>query len=261
MTQSSVQRRARLAAALDSSVDGEFVTLDDMMAVWGVSKGTMVNTIKMIPFFPPQDHVGERNRVYYKRREALAALQKWEHRGDHVNADRQRRLNKIMGITDEEEAGALPIGDMMKASALRAEMEQRMVAQRALVAKADVANTGARVFEIISRLLSNLGTVVDPNGIYPAAVREAADAAGHQRLLRIHAEMKDMLAGNVHDAQPDGDRKARGGSRKPGNARPSGGRGGGMGKPAGHAPAAGRDNDKSVGAKRPVRQRAKRAPG
>ena len=252
----SVKRRSALAAALASTADGETITIDEMMLLWGVSKGTFVNTRNLIPFFPEASFVGDRGVINYPRRESLEALIKWETRGDEGEKTKSARLRKMMGHSDDDDAESIiSMSDMAKASQLRAQIEERMVVQRELVSRADEQKTAARVFEILSRNLSRLGSVIDPNGREKPEVRARLDQNGSNLLLALHREMAtalgDVDVGSIIAAAN------RGGSGKSGKSGPSGKRRRSMADPLGHAPAKRRSIDKPVGNRTPANKRDK----
>lgn len=209
-------RRERLRIALDTAVEGETIKLDELAKVWGVGKPAFVNVRDRIDHFPAATIDGKTH--FYPRLKALQSLDRWERREDANNADKNNRIAQLIGV---ESAGAatMSLSDLTKASALRAEMEERMRAQGQLVAFAKLQTTAGKVFELLSRGLSNMGTVMDPNGAWSSDDRERADKHGRALLLRLHGEMKDMLGPDAdRTTRPDGDGAVAPG---PDTARPS----------------------------------------
>lgn len=257
----SVKRRSALRAALASTAENETITIDEMMVLWGTSKGTFVNTRNLIPHFPDAKFVGDRGVIHYPRKEAIEALIAWEERDDTAMAQKSERLNKLLGISDQEAVATPSLSDMAKASALRAEADARMVQQRLLIPKAEVQRTAARVLEIVSRTLGHLDAIADPHGKLAPATRTNLKIVGEQAQLRVYGELKDMLAPNVEPDIPERASKAR---KRPGEAGvppvPRK-RGGGVDKPPRDAPARAKRNNDRVGDKKSVSKRSGRAKG
>ncbi len=198
----SINRRKALAEALESTVKGETITLDEMMILWGVSKGTFVNTRNLIPYFPEAAFVGARNVINWPRKEALEALIKWEMRGDGEAKAKTQRLNRMMGLENgEDDEAIISISEMSKASGLRADIEERMIRQGELVPISENRRVAGRVFEIISRNLSRLGSVIDPNGREKPELRARLDQNGSNLLLAIHRELA-LALGDEYVRQP-----------------------------------------------------------
>lgn len=191
-------RRQRIAEAQRTAAKGETIGLAELAKVWGVGKPAFVNTRDLIPSFPPATINGK--EYLYPRIEALAALDAWERRADAANAQRADRIAALIGFKPDDDN--LSISDLQKAYNLGVELEQRMIAQGQLVPRSEVNATAGKVFQLLSRFLSDLGTTVDPNGQFPPAVREAADKGGQDLLLRIHAEMRDMLTPHAQRTAP-----------------------------------------------------------
>ncbi len=230
METDQIRRRARIKEALRTTTKGETITLDELTAVYGLtSKGAFVNIRNVITDFPDPQVSGKRH--FYDRHLALQALDRFERRGDAVAAAKSDRIKALLGIETGGEA-LLNISDLQKASALRAEMEQRMKEQGLLIPVSEVQASYSRIFEILSRPLGNLGTVLDPNGLWPMEQRDAADKAGHEILLQLHAEVKDKLAPHAVITRPNRATKARkpaarsdavedGRKGRPGNPKPA----------------------------------------
>jgi hypothetical protein len=136
------------------------------------------------------------NEQLYPRRESLDAMWQWEVRNDQIAADKQARIARLLGVENQDTT--MPsITDMAKASQVRGEIEQRMVFQRQLLATNEVTRVASKIFELLSSRLGNLGTVLDPNGALAASQRDAVDKLGSDLLLRMHAELRDMLVGDA----------------------------------------------------------------
>lgn len=257
----SLGRRQRIKIAMDETVDGETITIDEMMVVMGLSKPSFVNLRDQVDrAFGFPKVLSEGRKHFYPRQPALQALLNWETRGDQASADKDARMRKLLGISDST-TPLISISDLEKASRLRAEIDQRLVDQGKLVAVADLQRTASLLYSVFSRPLSNLGTVLDPNGTYPAKVREGLDKLGKDLLLRMHKELGDKLAPNVEPDQPERSKPARAGSGKP--RVPPKPRDGGAGVPksARQPKAAGQRVDKRVGKRAPADQGKKRARG
>lgn len=211
----SVDRRRRLEEARRTAAAGETITNTEMMNIWGVSKGRWTDIRNNIPDFPTPIVTG--NKQLYPRLASLDLMWAWETRGDQVAEVKKKRMAALLGV--DEVDGSMPnLSDMAKASALRAEIETRMIAQGDLVPRAQVRRLSSQIGEFLSRRLSSLGSVLDPNGKWTPEARDAADKAGQEWLLRIYDEMKDMLAADAH-AQPQGSRADRARPGQPGAPR------------------------------------------
>lgn len=244
---SPIQRRAALQAALKSTTRGETITIDEMMVIMSMAKGTFVNHRNSIPYFPDASVVGARGRLLYPRKKALEALWKWETRGDVVEKKLDARRKALLGQRDEvAEAVSLPLSEMARASTLMADRDARLVQQRQLIALRDAQITAARVFESVQRLLSRLGAAVDPTGEFSGEIHARLDKAGRDLLLQVHKDMKDMLAPDATDRPSDAGRIGSGPRkpRAPRAPRPSGKR---VAKPARHAAAKRADRNNTVG--------------
>lgn len=202
-------RRRRIAEALRTAVDGEPIQLDELAKVWGVGKPAFVNIRDNIPGFPAA--VIDGKKYLYPRVVALKVLEAWERRGDAANAAKSSRIAALIGM-DHPPDSPLTISELQKANSLRIDLEDRLRQQRALVSMTEFSQLTGKMMEIISRGLANLGTAVDPNGQYPAEVAAAADTAGQEILLRLHALMKDTLT-------QDASLRATGSDRDGGDAR------------------------------------------
>lgn len=221
-------RRARIETALAEAKTGQTIELLELAKIWGVGKPAFVNIRdKIDPPFPAPTVDGKLYR--YPRKKALQALDRWERRGDSAAAEKADRLARLVGADPETATSAFSISDLQKAHNLRIEMEARMREQGLLLARAEVQATAGKVFEILSRALSSLGTLVDPNGQWAPEDRAAADKAGEDLLLRIHAEMRHLLTpdATVSAPRPDRNGSATGGA---GRSGVSGKRSGGVGK-------------------------------
>ena len=184
------QRRGRITSALGATKGTrEKITLEELAAIWGVGKPAFVNIRKTILDFPKP--IVDGKTYHYPRRRAIEALERHEKRNDEKNDARGKRLAALVGIGDD--LAHLSITDLMKANQLRADLQAERERQGMLVPRPKVQSTAAKVFTILQRALNDLGTLVDPNGQHAPEIREAADKAGQDLLLRIHAEMKDML--------------------------------------------------------------------
>lgn len=205
-------RRARLQTALDSAKANQTIELLELAKIWGVGKPAFVNVRNRIADFPTADVDGKTYR--YPRKKALQALDRYERRHDAAAEDKAERLARLVGADPAAGATAFSVSDLQKTSQLRVEMEQRMREQGMLIARADVQQTAGAVFEILSRALSALGTLIDPNGQKTPEERAALDKAGDDVLLRIHAQMRHLLAPDavVRPTGSSGNRSEPGGA-------------------------------------------------
>ena len=195
----AAQRRHRLQAAIDDAKKNrKDITRDEMMTIWGVSPGRLTQILNQIPGFPAAKDI--KGKLYFPRGRALKALWEWEHKGDREQQEKQKRLAAIMGVEQDTSALThLHPGEMLKAMQANAEIQERIKSQGMLVSRADAQAVAVRVYELLSRRLSNLGTVIDPNGLLSPDQREKMDKAGSDLLLSIYAQMRDTLS----DHEPD----------------------------------------------------------
>lgn len=196
----SVRRRADLQAAAKAFKKADTITLADLALLWGVSKPRFINIRNTIPDFP--EPIGKQgNTDLYNAKAAVQGLLTYETRNDTVTAAKASKVRAILGAADPgEDDQALPPSEMLALSRARAEIEKRMVEQGELVRFIDVQHTIAQVFGHISNVVGKLSDSVDPNGALPGHVRQSLDGLGKELLLRIYADLNDMLA---EDANSD----------------------------------------------------------
>lgn len=201
-------RRADLERAIAQTTRGETISLIDLSAFWGVTKARFCNyrdEASRVVNWPAGKTVNQ--QLVYPRLQVLKAMQAYLTRNDAVQAERQAKFSRLMGQTSEGGAPSsggdmLPPSELLKIDQLASNLEARKVRNGELIRREDVTAAAGKVFSLLSRRLANLGTQADPNGKLPGDVRDKIEKTGHALLLRIHAEMKDMLAADV-EPEPD----------------------------------------------------------
>lgn len=209
-------RRDQIKRALRRAKEGDRLKLEDLAAIWGVVKTRFVNVrgnMENTTGFPTP--IPDGNIFLYPAKEALQAMWAYETRDDAIDKQRNKKLDRILGRGEKAkgkggEIFTLSIGEMAQASRLAAEIEEREREQGLFVPVADVAQAAGDVFSLFAEVLDDLDNRLDPNGILPADVRDRTRELGAELLLKVHAEMKDMLSGNARarSSQPSGLRRA-----------------------------------------------------
>lgn len=200
MTKPTSTRRADLVAALKQFKKGESISLEDLGALWGVSKARFVNVRNEIPDFP--EPIGKQgNALLYDARPAIECLVKRIERTNKASSARSAKVAQILGgrDADHDEDDSLPPSEMLALSRAGAEIEKRRRAQGELVLASQVHEAAGKVFGYLSQVLGKLTNSVDPNGRMAPAARQLIDAAGKDLLLRMHDDLSDMLGGNADD--------------------------------------------------------------
>lgn len=218
MTKPTSTRRADLLAALKQFKKNEAISLEDLGALWGVSKARFVNVRNEIPDFP--EPIGKQgNALLYDARPAIECLVRRIEKTNKASSARSAKVAKILGGREAEvdDDDHLPPSEMLALSRAGAEIEKRRREQGQLVLASDLHEVAGQVFGYISQRLGKLSDSVDPNGRLPAGPRQTLDALGKDLLLRMHEDMSDMLGGNA-DHKPTRTAAARGptaATRKP----------------------------------------------
>jgi hypothetical protein len=174
--QQSGPRLTGLKSAHRRAKDEDEITLDTMASLWGCSKGQMVKIRDAIIGFPAH-RTGPKGILLYPARLALKSLIDEETKDDREAAALLARQAKMLGrkhVPNARPALNISISEMAQLARMSAEIEEREREQGLYVP-----------------------VQPDPNGKLPAAVRAAIDAGGRDVLLKIHAEMKHMLAGDA----------------------------------------------------------------
>lgn len=209
-------RRQDLARALKRAKPDDLLKLEELAKIWGTVKTRFVNVkgeIDALIGFPVPV-TGDNNTHLYPAREALEAMQKYETRNDQVEAERGKRIARIMGRGPQGKGRSsqpftLSLSDMAQASRLAAEIEEREREQGLFVPVSDVAATAAGIFDIFSEYLDDLDNRIDPNGLLTPDTRAFIRTQGAELLLKVHGEMRDMLAGNAGAQSPGSPRLRR----------------------------------------------------
>lgn len=199
MRAANQHRRRDFERALANVQPDDEVTLVDLTALWGGTKANFSNVRAQITtmFGWPAPREGDRGTLFWPAKESYEQVLRYLSRNDEAAAQRAAKINALLGRDQDSDASVLPVSELAQLSRVRAEIEERERQQGAYAPLADIAATAARVFGLMSSTLGTLEMQADPNGKWPTDVRKAVHKAGTDLLLRIHAEMKDMLSGNV----------------------------------------------------------------
>jgi hypothetical protein len=214
----NLNRRKSLERAIAKAKPDDELELATLANIWGTSKQTFVNTLRVIEaeFDPPEYRTGDRGTHIYPAKTMLEAMLRYERRNDQVALDRQQRAARILGQhrVDQAEMLSLPINELATLQRIAIETEARERDQRLYIPAAEVTQVTGDVFSILSNYLSQLEAHIDPNGVLAKEARATLREGGTRLALRIHGEIKDMLS---PDAEQPAKRKT---SRKPnGRAR------------------------------------------
>lgn len=200
MSQNRLRRREDIKRALKRAGDDAEMLLEDLAAMWGVTKARFVTVRNGMPGFPEPKRV-DGSIFIYAARPALQAMWDWETRNDKIKSDRRARQNKLLGKgrgrpskADLEEPMFTPT-ELLRFDQLAASVEQREINQGKLVWQADVEAVFSEIFSMLSSTVGSLANTCDPNGLLAPDVRSAIDNAGRQVLLNLHSEMKSYLSG------------------------------------------------------------------
>lgn len=202
--------------------------MDEMAALWGITKPAFHNLQKTIENFPePVERKGL--TFYYPAFKVVRAMLAYMDR--HVRAEKAKAqqfsdLVRPARVEPGEAIEPMTATEQLKAYELRNKLVQEELNQGVLHRADHCAAVSDRVFSLISRTFgSNLADTLDQNGKWPAEVREAVNTAGENLTLRVFNEMKDMLTAGVvghADGKPPGpsaDAKPRGPAGKTRKAR------------------------------------------
>lgn len=186
-----------IRGALKRAKAGDLLSLTDCAMIWGISKGAFVNVRNRMATFPDGQE-GAKNTILYPAVAALNAMLEHETRADAAEQERQQRAAAILGMNGKrgrrkQEQVYLPPSEMLKLSRLRAEIEERERNMGLYTKTADVRALLAAIFSIQTDCLGHLENKADPNGQWPAALREEVGKAGRACLLQIHRQLSHML--------------------------------------------------------------------
>lgn len=217
----NVARRNDLKAALKRAKPDDLLPLDQCAVLWGVVKTRFVNVRNDIEATIgwPAPIKGPKNSYLYPATAAIQAMLDFEMRHDEINADRQRRIDVIVGRTrrvgskGNAESYMMPVNDLAKLHRLAAEIEERERQQRLYIPKTEVEAVCGEVFAVFSEFCADLDNRCDPNGELPAGTRERIRELGSDLQLRIYREIKDLLEINA-DAGSDDAAGLRGPARR-----------------------------------------------
>lgn len=194
------KRLIDLRAALKRAKQNDLTKLEDLAALWGVTKPRFVNKMKEFHYFP--EFVEKDGNAYlYPARSCIQAMIDYLTKHQEATASRAKRLAALVGddrFTNQMNEG-LPVADLARMNQLDAEVEQRQRDQGLWVHILDVQRVVGMAFSEISEFISNLSNAIDPHGHLPPGHRSLIDTNAHEQLLHLHANLKEMLSPDAVD--------------------------------------------------------------
>lgn len=200
------------------------LTMDEIAALYGVTKPAMHNIHKLVPDFPEfVDKKG--NAFFYPAYKVVVALLAYVKRKEVATRDAARSFQDIVSpdhSAGDDQTPPLTAGEQLKAYQLRQNIVDEELEQGILHRADKCAAVSEKVFSEISRTFgSNLADTIDPNGKWPPELRTAIDEAGEALTLRCFGHMKHMLTVGVDgadlnaDHEDPGPKKSTGARRRP----------------------------------------------
>lgn len=228
MSKSDAQRRSDLEAAKVQyrRRTRAMLTMDEIAALYGLTKPAMHNLHKTIPDFPESvDKKG--NAFFYPAYKVVVALLAYVRRKERAERDSARAFNDIVAparAAEDDQGPLLTAGEQLKAYELRQKIIEEELDHGTLHRGDHCAAVSDKVFSEISRTFgSNLADTIDPNGKWPPELRAELDTAGEALVLRCFVHMKHMLGGEVDGAdKSDADHQAPRPTRPPAARRRAG---------------------------------------
>lgn len=227
MSKSDAQRRADLESAKVQyrRRTRAMLTMDEIAALYGLTKPAMHNLHKTIPDFPESvDKKG--NAFFYPAYKAVVALLAYVKRKEVAEKSAARAFQEIVApahTIGDDQTPPLTAGEQLKAYELRQKIIDEEIDHGTLHRADQCAAVSDKVFSEISRTFgSNLADTIDPNGKWPPELRTAVDEAGEALVLRCFGQMKHMLTAGGDGAEPDVDQQDPGPTRPPAARRVAG---------------------------------------
>src|SRR3954471_20363059 len=185
--------------------------MDEIAAVYGLTKPAMHNHHKMVEGFPAWvERKG--NAHYYPAFKVFAALLAYLERKEKTEAGQAAAFADLVRPPSRNGTDAiepLTASEQLKAFDLRSRLTQEALDQGVLHRADHCAAVSDRVFNLISTTFgTGLSDTLDPNGTWPPEVRAELDKAGENLTLRAFEQMKDMLTVGVVGPTPDADGKS-----------------------------------------------------
>lgn len=205
------QRMRDFKALLPRLKPEDEFSLGDLAALWGVVKPRIVNKMKSFTDFPSPRAEG--NKHFYPARESVQAMLDYLEGHQAAAVEKAKRNAKLLGVQDLE-ASMLnyTTAELVQLNRLQIELEQRAHDQSQYVAVSEVSQIAGVIFSEISEFMSSLSNDIDPHGKLDPGIRQLIDTKAHERLLKLHSQMKALLTDHVDEGT---DRPAAGRSRKP----------------------------------------------
>lgn len=213
-------RRADLARALKRVGADDKWTLTDLAQVWGTSKQrfiTVKGQIEIALGFPPYEKSKRGNDHLFPAKAALETMLAYETRNDAASRDRDERRQRMLegsGRKADADTSAFPTNELIQINRLQNELEERERKQGQLVAASEVHRATGLIFSKISTFMSDLVSIIDPNGELPSDMSRRLDEKGREALLGLHADIKGLLSNDGDGSGTADTGKPRGRSRR-----------------------------------------------
>lgn len=193
----NAQRLVDLKAALKKAKPADMLPLAACAALWGVSKPRFVNKRAEMADFP-EGIPGKGNSLDYPAVKAIRAMIAYIERHNADNQQRAKSQARLLGGGANVEALAQHSPqELATINRLRADIEYDERDQGKYIPVADVQQTAGEIFSELSEFCSTLSNQIDPHGRLSPDVRTTIDSKAHEALLKLHARLKGMLAGDA----------------------------------------------------------------
>jgi hypothetical protein len=187
------------------------VTMDEIAAVYGLTKPAMHNLHKTVTGFPEWTE-RKGNTHFYPAYKVFTSLLAYLERNEKMAAAQAAQFSELVRpptAGDGFEVQPMTASEQLKALDLRQRLIDEAVDQGHLHRADHCAAVSDRVFTKISTTFGrNLADAMDPNGRWPGWLREDVTERGKQLVLQCFAEMKDMLTAGVVETPQDANGKS-----------------------------------------------------
>ncbi|MET0373962.1 MAG: hypothetical protein ABW128_06855 [Rhizorhabdus sp.] len=193
MAKTDPQRLVDLKAALKTAKPKDTYSLQEVAALWGVSKPRFVNKRAEFAVFP--EPIVNGNTHLYPAREAIKAMIAHLERHQQAATERARRTAALIGggTATEEMLMHYSPAEIASMNRTQADIEQRERDQRLFVHMSDVEQVAGSIFSILSDFASGLSNRLDPHGRLAPELRAMVDTNAQLELLKAHREIKGLL--------------------------------------------------------------------
>lgn len=187
------QRLVDLKALLKTAKPKETYSLQEVAAMWGVSKARFVNKRAQFAWFP--DPIINGNTHLFPARDAIKAMIEHLERHQQAATERARRTAALIGggTATEEMLLHYSPSEIASLNRTQAEIEQRERDQGEFIRRSEVEQMAGAIFSIFSDFVSGLSNRLDPHGRLAPELRAMVDTNGQLELLKAHKEIKGLL--------------------------------------------------------------------